>query len=60
MKVRINPKHFQIFHCAAIKQMPPQEVAELLQVKVAQVYLTKNRVTTLVKKEVERLSAKWK
>jgi RNA polymerase sigma factor (sigma-70 family) len=59
VKARINPKHFQMFYCTAVKQMPAPEVADLLNVKVAQVYLAKNRVTALVKKEVERLEAKW-
>lgn len=55
VKARVNPKHYQIFYLNVIKRMPPREVAESLEVGVGMVYLTKLRLSRMVKKIYERL-----
>jgi len=52
VKRKVDPKRYQIFNCAVIKQWPAAKVASELGVSVAQVYLIKHRVSALVKKEV--------
>jgi RNA polymerase sigma-70 factor (ECF subfamily) len=44
-----------MFNFYVLKQWPVKEVAKTLGVSVAQVYLAKHRISTLVKKEVKRL-----
>ena len=55
VKEQVNPKQFQIFNFYVLKQWPVAEVAKTLGVSVAQVYLAKHRITSLVQKEVKRL-----
>ena len=55
VKEQVNPKQFQIFNFYVLKQWPVAEVAKTLGVSVAQVYLAKHRIASLVQKEVKRL-----
>jgi RNA polymerase sigma-70 factor (ECF subfamily) len=55
VKRTIDPAHYQIFHLSTFKEQPPTVIAEIYGIKVAQVYLTKHRVTEAIKKEIERL-----
>jgi RNA polymerase sigma factor (sigma-70 family) len=55
VKDQVNPKHFQMFNFYVLKQWPVAEVAKTLGVSVAQVYLAKHRISSLVQKEVKRL-----
>jgi RNA polymerase sigma factor (sigma-70 family) len=55
VKEQVNPKHFQMFNFYVLKQWPVAEVAKTLGVSVAQVYLAKHRISSLVQKEVKRL-----
>jgi RNA polymerase sigma-70 factor (ECF subfamily) len=55
VKRRVRPEQFQIFDLYVCKGMAVSEVAKLLGVGAARVYLTKHRVGALVKKEVRRL-----
>jgi len=55
LKKKIPPKHFQIFDCYVQKQWPAQKVAEQLRVNIGQVYLTRHRVSALLKKEIKAL-----
>ena len=52
VKRRVEPRHYQIFDCAVLKEWPAAKVARELGVNVAQVYLVKHRVAALLKKEV--------
>ncbi len=58
VKRKVNPKHYQMFHLYAVKQLPIQKVARSLRVNVGQVYLAKHRVSALIKREVRILEAK--
>jgi RNA polymerase sigma-70 factor (ECF subfamily) len=55
VKRQVRPEHYQIFDLYALRGMAVGEVAKLLAVSVAQVYLTKHRVSKLVRKEVLNL-----
>jgi RNA polymerase sigma factor (sigma-70 family) len=55
VKSRVSPKQFQIFDCYVIKGWDVKKVQTDLGVSMAQVYLAKHRVGSLIKKEVEGL-----
>ena len=55
VKKKVDPKQFQIFDCYVRKEWPAQKVAEQLRISVGQVYLTRHRVSALIKKEVKTL-----
>jgi RNA polymerase sigma-70 factor (ECF subfamily) len=53
-----RPEQFQIFDLYALKGMPIGEVASLLHVSTARIYLTKHRIGKLLKAELKELEAK--
>jgi RNA polymerase sigma-70 factor (ECF subfamily) len=53
---QIDERQFQIFDLNVAKGWPAAEVAQTLGINVARVYLTKHRVSALVKREVRRLA----
>jgi RNA polymerase sigma-70 factor (ECF subfamily) len=55
VKSAVRPEQFQIFKLYAIKGIPVDQVAKLLGVNAARVYLAKHRVAALVRKEVVKL-----
>jgi RNA polymerase sigma-70 factor (ECF subfamily) len=55
VKKEVNAKQFQMFDLYTIKEKPAHEVARQLNVPVAQVYLAKHRISSLLKKELTRL-----
>jgi RNA polymerase sigma factor (sigma-70 family) len=57
-KEQVAPKQFQMFHLYVVKEQPVTEVARVLGVTVAQVYLAKHRISTLLKRELNQLKAK--
>ncbi len=57
VKQRVKPEHYQMFHFYVLQHWPPREVARVLRVSVAQVYLAKHRVGALLKKELKRLQS---
>jgi RNA polymerase sigma-70 factor (ECF subfamily) len=57
VKPLVRPEQFQMFDLYARKGMPVNEVASLLRVSVARVYLAKHRVGKLVRTEFKRLEA---
>lgn len=59
IKVKVNPKHYQIFDLVVLKRRPIKRVCDLLQVNAAQVYLVRHRLTALVKKEVKAVEKKF-
>jgi RNA polymerase sigma-70 factor (ECF subfamily) len=52
---RIDERQFQIFDLYVVKGWPPTDVATTLGISVARVYLTKHRISMLLKNEVRRL-----
>ena len=62
VKDRINPKHFQVFDCCVLQNLRATEVARMLGMNSAQVYLAKHRVSLAVKRaagELERELARY-
>jgi RNA polymerase sigma factor (sigma-70 family) len=57
VKPQVRPEQFQMFDLYAVKGMPVAQVARLLGVSVARVYLAKHRVGRLVKAESKKLEA---
>ncbi len=55
VKPQVKPVHYQIFYLHVVKQLPVQQVASMLAVTTAQVYLVKHRLSGLVKREIKRL-----
>jgi RNA polymerase sigma factor (sigma-70 family) len=56
VKTKFNLKQFQIFDLHAQKEWPAREVAKSLGVTVANVYVTKHRVSAALRKEMERMN----
>ena len=60
VREQINERQFQVFDLLISKEWPAADVAQTLGISVARVYLTKHRVSALLKREVrhlERLTA---
>jgi RNA polymerase sigma factor (sigma-70 family) len=55
VKRRLDPQKFQIFDIYVNQGWAPEKVAETFNVSVNQVYLAKNRVTEMLRAEVQRL-----
>jgi RNA polymerase sigma factor (sigma-70 family) len=54
---KANPKHFQVFDCCVLQNLPAAEVARMLGLGVAQVYLIKHRMCRAVKRAARELEA---
>ena len=54
VKAQVSPKQFQIFDCYVVKQWEAKKVQETLNVSMAQVYLAKHRVGSVLKKELAK------
>lgn len=52
VKMRISPRQFQIFDYNVLQGMSATEVRKRLSVSMAQVYLAKHRVGSILKKEI--------
>jgi len=57
VRTHSNPKHFQMFDLYVTKKWPIREVARLLQVNPAQVYLAKSRISRQLKKTTKLVAA---
>ncbi len=57
VKRRAQPAHFEMYYLHVIKEQPARDVARTLGVSVAQIYLAKHRLGSLLKKELKRLKA---
>jgi RNA polymerase sigma factor (sigma-70 family) len=57
VKQQVKPEHYQMFHFYVLQRWPPREVARVLRVSVAQVYLAKHRIGRLLRQEVKKLKA---
>jgi RNA polymerase sigma factor (sigma-70 family) len=54
VKRQVSSRNFQVFDCALRKQWPAAKIAEQLGVNIAQVYLIKHRLGSLLKKELRK------
>src|SRR5262245_26744196 len=54
---RVAATTWEAFRLAALDQVPPQEVADKLGIRVSQVYLAKHRVQKVVQEEIRALEA---
>ena len=59
VKEQVAPKQFQMFDLYVVQERPASEVARTLGVTVAQVYLAKHRLSTLLKNELAQLKARF-
>lgn len=55
MKAHVEEKRFQIYDLYALQGWGARDVARSLGVSLAQVYLTKHRISALLKREIQRL-----
>ncbi|MFT4176222.1 MAG: sigma-70 family RNA polymerase sigma factor [Luteolibacter sp.] len=55
VKAQVSPKQYQIFESYVLKQWEVKKVQEVLGVSLAQVYLAKHRVGTVLKRELAKL-----
>jgi RNA polymerase sigma-70 factor (ECF subfamily) len=55
VKAQVSPKQYQIFDCYVIKQWDAKRVQDQLNVSMAQVYLAKHRVGSVLKKQLAKL-----
>ncbi len=55
VRARVGDKQFQMFDLYVLKNWPVREVARSLHTNVAYVYVTKHRITSLIRQETERL-----
>lgn len=60
VKAQVSPKQYQIFDFYVVRQWDAQKVQEKLNVSMAQVYLAKHRVGTVLKKELAKLEDEMK
>jgi RNA polymerase sigma factor (sigma-70 family) len=58
VKSMVKPRQYQIFDLVVIKEWPVEKVAATLKVSKGQVYLTKFRITHMLKKQVNQLKGK--
>jgi len=59
VKEKLNLKQYQIFDLLVNKEWPPADVARSLGVSLANVYVTKHRVSAAVKKEIKCLESQF-
>ncbi len=57
VKAKVDSKQWQMFDLYALKEWSVKDVARAMGVSVGRVYLTKHRVSALLKKEMKRLEA---
>ena len=58
VKPHLKPEHYQIFDLYALRQLPVSQVAEIMGVSAARIYLIKHRVAALLKQEIKALRTK--
>ena len=57
VKLQVSPKQYQIFDYYVVKQWDAKKVQDHLDVSMAQVYLAKHRVGSVLKKELAKLES---
>lgn len=58
VKEAVSPRQFQVFQLYVLKDWPVRKVASTLGVSCTLVYVTKHRVSALLKREINRLTKK--
>ncbi len=58
VKAQVEEKPFQIFDLYVLQAWPAREVARSLGVSLARVYVTKHRISALLRKAILRLRSK--
>jgi len=59
VKRRVREEHYQIFDLNVLRNWPAGKVAKTLDVNIAQIYLIKHRIMSLIKKEIRALEKPW-
>ena len=59
VKKKVDPKQFQIFELAVLKEWPIENIQAFLKVSKTRIYVAKHRVFGLIKAEIEKLKTKW-
>jgi RNA polymerase sigma factor (sigma-70 family) len=57
VKLKFSLKQFQIFDLLVLKEWPAADVAQSLGVSLANVYVTRHRISSAIKKETKRLES---
>ena len=57
VKPHLKPEHYQIFDLYALRQLPVSEVAEIMGISAARVYLVKHRVAARIRNEIKAIEA---
>ena len=57
VKPHLKPEHYQIFDLYALRQLPVSEVAEIMGISTARVYLVKHRVAARIRNEIKAIEA---
>jgi RNA polymerase sigma factor (sigma-70 family) len=57
VRQQANPKHYQVFDCCVLQSMRAPEVARMLGLSAAQVYLAKHRISAAVKRAAKAVEA---
>ena len=59
VKKRIREEHFQIFDLYVVKNWTAPQVARRLGVSISQIYVTKYRISLLIKREMQSLQNRY-
>jgi RNA polymerase sigma factor (sigma-70 family) len=57
VKPLLKPDHYQIFDLYALRQLPVSQVAEIMGISAARVYLVKHRVAARIRNEIKAIEA---
>jgi RNA polymerase sigma factor (sigma-70 family) len=57
VRQRANPKQYQAFDCCVLQNLAPSDVARMLGLNIAQVYLAKHRISLSLKRAVAELES---
>jgi RNA polymerase sigma factor (sigma-70 family) len=60
VRERVKPKHFQVFDYCVLRNVRASEVARMLGLNAAQVYLARHRVSAAVKRAAAEIEAELK
>lgn len=58
VRQQVHPKHFQVFDCCVLQDLPPKRVARMLGLTASQVYLAKHRVSAAVKRAASEIETR--
>jgi RNA polymerase sigma factor (sigma-70 family) len=57
VRQRTNPKHYQVFDFCVLQNLPASQVAKMLDLTAAQVYLAKHRMLLTIKRVAKEVEA---